>query len=78
MGDLSFIAEAIPSEPVMQSRKTEVSRSHSTEESREIGRREGLNLWSRGVLFGVLKVRGERKKKTLGLRNEFLEKSPSE
>ena len=35
MGDLSFTAEAIPSEAVMQSRKTEVSRSHSTGEVME-------------------------------------------
>ena len=32
MGELFSRAEAIPSEPVMQSRKTEVSRSHSTDE----------------------------------------------
>jgi hypothetical protein len=35
MGDLSYLAEAIPSEPVMQSGKTEVSRSHSTVEVME-------------------------------------------
>lgn len=35
MGDLSYLAEAIPSEPVMQSDKTEVSRRHSTEEVME-------------------------------------------
>lgn len=35
MGDLSYLAEAIPSEPVMQSERTEVSRGHSTVEVME-------------------------------------------
>jgi hypothetical protein len=35
MGDLFYLAEAIPSEPVMQSERTGVSRSHSTEEVME-------------------------------------------
>lgn len=35
MGDLSYLAEAIPSEAVSQSEKTEVSRGHSTEEIME-------------------------------------------
>lgn len=35
MGDLSYLAEAIPSESVTQSEKTEVSRSHSTDEVME-------------------------------------------
>lgn len=35
MGDLSYLAEAIPSEPVSQSERTEVSRGRSTAEVME-------------------------------------------